>query len=202
MSLDKPLGPTAGYRFAVEIQGLVVGWFTECSGLSFERAVLPHEEGGVNDRVHQLPGRIQRTSLSLKRGLADSKLMAWFLEGQRDGSATRRDVSILLLGADGTEAGRWDLHGVYPLKWQGEGPVAGSGQVAVETIEIGGGDGSAESVAVQRAQGEMPVSVSEGTPSKREVDLPALAERIVALLKQDLRVERERLPWRSMRARW
>ncbi len=202
MSLDKPLGPTAGYRFGVEIQGLVVGWFTECSGLSFERAVLPHEEGGVNDRVHQLPGRIQRTSLSLKRGLADSKLMAWFLEGQRDGSATRRDVSILLLGADGTEAGRWDLHGVYPLKWQGEGPVAGSDQVAVETIEIGGGDGSAESVTVQRAQGEMPASVSEGTPSKREVDLPALAERIVALLKQDLRVERERLPWRSMRARW
>jgi phage tail-like protein len=204
VSLDKPLGPTAGYRFGVEIQGLVVGWFTECSGLSFERAVLPHEEGGVNDRVHQLPGRIRRASLSLKRGLADSKLMAWFLEGQQDGGATRRDVSVLLLGADGTEVGRWDFHGVYPLKWQGEGPVAGSDQVAVETIQIGGGDGSTGPAPVQRAEGETSELLREGMPGEKEVDLPALAERIVQLLKQDLRVERERLPWTggSMRARW
>jgi phage tail-like protein len=204
VSLDKPLEPTTGYRFAVEIQGLVVGWFTECSGLSFERAVLPHEEGGVNDRVHQLPGRVQRTSLTLKRGLADSKLMAWFLQGQYDGAATRRDVSILLLGADGKEAQRWDLQGVYPRKWQGAGPIAGSNQVAVETIEIGSGDGSVEAGAVQRAEDEVPAPTYEGTPSGGEVDLPALAERIVALLKQDLRVERERLPWsdRSTRAQW
>ena len=203
MSLDKPLEPTAGYRFGVEIQGLVVGWFAECSGLSFERAVLPYEEGGVNDRVHQLPGRIQQTRLSLKRGLADSRLMAWFLEGGQDGGVTRRDISILLLGVDGTEAGRWDLHGVFPLKWQGEGPVAGSDQVAVETIEIGSGDGGAGSATVQRAGGETPEVLPAGTQSAPELDLPALAERIVALLKQDLRVERERLPWmgRSARAR-
>lgn len=204
MSLDKPLEPTAEFRFAVEIQGLVVGWFTECSGLSFERAVLPHEEGGVNDRVHQLPGRIQWTSLSLKRGLADNKLMAWFLEGQQDGGAARRDVSILLLGADGKEAQRWDLQGVYPQKWQGAGPIAGSNQVAVETIEIGSGEGGVEPRAVQRAEDEVPAPAYEGTPSEGEVDLSALAERIVTLLKQDLRVERERLPWsgRSTRAQW
>jgi phage tail-like protein len=202
VSLDKPLEPTAGYRFGVEIQGLVVGWFTECSGLSYERAVLPHEEGGVNDHIHQLPGRVQRTHLSLKRGLADSKLMTWFLEGQQDGAITQRDVSILLLSADGTEAGRWDLHDVYPLKWQGEGPVAGSDQVAVEAIEIGSGDGSVDSATVQRAGSEAPGSLSRGAQGEPEVDLPALAERIMALLKQDLRVERERLPWRSTRARW
>jgi len=194
MSLDKPLEPPAGYRFGVEIQGLVVGWFTECSGLSLERTVVPYEEGGVNDRVHQLPGRVKRASLSLKRGLADSKLLDWFVEGQHDGTATRRDVSIVLFGADGTEAQRWDLAGAYPLKWQGSGPVAGSNQVAVETIEIGSEDGSAGSTAVQRAASQLLDVDNEGRAAKGEVDLPALAQRIVALLKQELRIERERLP--------
>jgi phage tail-like protein len=194
MSLDRPLEPAAGYRFGVEIQGLVVGWFTECSGLSFERAILPHEEGGVNDRVHQLPGRIKRTNLSLKRGLADSRLMAWFLEGQQDGGAKRRDVSIILCNGDGAETQRWDLIGVYPLKWQGSGPLTGSDQVAVETIEIGSDDGSVESMTVQRAGGGPRGPVDEDVSRELEVDLPALAQRVVELLKQDLRVERERLP--------
>jgi phage tail-like protein len=202
MSLDKPLEPSAGYRFGVEVQGLVVGWFTECSGLSFERAVVPHEEGGVNDRVHQLPGRIKRASLSLKRGLADGKLMDWFVEGQHDGKAVRRDVSIILFGADGTESERWNLGGAYPLKWQGSGPVAGGDQVAVETIEIGSDDGSAGSTAIQRAGGQLPGPADAGDGG--EVDLSALAQRIVGLLKQDLRIEHERLPrthghWQS---RW
>ena len=194
MSLDRPLEPAAGYRFGVEIQGLVVGWFTECSGLSFERAVLPYEEGGINDRVHQLPGRIKRANLSLKRGLADSRLMAWFLEGQQDGGVKRRDVSIILCNADGAEMQRWDLIGVYPLKWQGPGPVTGSDQVAVETIEIGSDDGSVESTTVQRAGGSPRGPTDEDVSRELEVDLPALAQRVVELLKQDLRVERERLP--------
>jgi phage tail-like protein len=204
MSLDRPLEPAVGYRFGVEMQGLVVGWFTECSGLSFERAVVPHEEGGINDRVHQLPGRIRRANLSLKRGLADTRLMAWFLEGQQDGGVKRRDVSVILYNADGAETQRWDLIGVYPLKWQGPGPVTGSDQVAVETIEIGSGDGSAEPAMVQRAEGETSESLREGMLGEREVDLTALAKRIVKLLKQDLRVERERLPWTggSTRVRW
>jgi phage tail-like protein len=175
MSLDALPKPSAGYRFGVEIQGLVVGWFTECSGLSFERTVVPHEEGGVNDRVHQLPGRIKRASLSLKHGLADSKLMDWFVEGQHDGKAVRRDVSIVLFS-----------------KWQGSGPISGSDQVAVETIEIGGDDDNVGLTAVQRAAGQLPGETEEDGGG--EVDLAALARRIVGLLKQDLRLERERLP--------
>lgn len=194
MSLDAPLEPPAGYRFGVEIRGLVVGWFAECSGLSFERAVVPYEEGGVNDRVHQLPGRVKRSRLSLKRGLADNRLMDWFVEGQHDGKVVRRDVSIILFSADGTQRQRWDLVGAYPLKWQGTGPVAESNRVAVETIEIGSDDGSAGSAVVQRAADQLPGAGEEGGSGENEVNLPALAERIVDLLKRDLRLERERLP--------
>jgi phage tail-like protein len=194
VSLDTSPEPPAGYRFAVEIQGLAVGWFTECSGLSFERAAVPYEEGGVNDRVHQLPGRVKRASLSLKRGLADSKLMDWFVEGQHDGHMVRRDISVVLRGADGTEQQRWDLVGAYPLKWQGSRPIAGSDQVAVETIEIGSDDGSAGSGTVQRAAGQLPGADGADSVDEDMVDLQALAERIVNLVKQDLRLERERLP--------
>ena len=194
--------PVAGFKFSVKLGEKTVAWFTECSGLAFERTVLPHEEGGVNDRVHQLPGRVERTRLSLKRGLADNALMAWFIEGQHDGSATARDVSVLLFDAQGIEAGRWNLQGVYPLKWQGAGPVVESDQVAVETLEIGSGEDSTEPATAQRAA-DAP-SASSSRTTRAEVDLPALAEQIVTLLKQDLRIERERLPRgpRSLGAPW
>ena len=41
-----------GSRFAVEMDGLVVASFKECSGLTGEIQVEEYQEGGVNDKMH------------------------------------------------------------------------------------------------------------------------------------------------------
>ena len=66
--------PVAGFRIGVLVEGALVGWFTECSGLSVERGVLAKEEGGLNAYVHQLPNRVTYPKVTLKRGLADMEL--------------------------------------------------------------------------------------------------------------------------------
>ena len=55
----RPLQPYLTFNFAVEIEGLLVGGFTEVSGLESEIEVEEYREGGVNGFVHKLPGQHQ-----------------------------------------------------------------------------------------------------------------------------------------------
>ncbi len=190
--------PVPGFRFAVEIQGLVAAWFMECGGLTIERQVQQYEEGGTNAYVHQLPGRIICSNITLKRGLADPALWKWFA-GLFDGAlydagVTRLQVSIVLYRADLAEAGRWTIPRAFPANWSVPQLAAEGDLVAIEALELAQGAGSSATLgtgsAVQRA-----VGVGERGPSVQEADLPALAQKVCALLRQELKVECARLGW-------
>jgi phage tail-like protein len=47
--------PYLSFRFLVEIQGLIVGRFSEVFGLQAETEIESITEGGVNDYVPKLP---------------------------------------------------------------------------------------------------------------------------------------------------
>src|SRR5690349_5206248 len=54
---------------ALMLPVMAAGSFQEATGLGGQQDVLPHPEGGVNDRVHQLPGRFTWDRITLKRGV-------------------------------------------------------------------------------------------------------------------------------------
>jgi len=194
------LEPVPSFRFAIDIEGIVVGWFTECGGLTVERTVYPYEEGGLNAYVHQLPDRIKHTHITLKRGIADEVLWKWFAgerdEGLYEGKVEYRNMSIILYNVDRTEAKRWNVERAYPVKWSGPGLKSGDNLAAIESLEIAQGEGSASS-SIQRAmETGQEGNIGEAQPqesSDREIDLPALANKVHDLLKRELTVERERL---------
>jgi phage tail-like protein len=197
MARTDPADLIAKFRFGVEIQGVVVGWFTECSELSLEREVIPLKEGGVNDYVHQLPSRVSYSAITLKRGLADNVLWDWFQKGLYDGKVELHNVSIVLYGGDRAETRRWNLVDAYPVKWTGPELKGDSDDLAVETLEIGCGGGGG-GASVQRAESEGVVGIGQAVPSTQSeepVDLPALAGKVMGLLRRDLQLERERLGW-------
>ncbi len=134
---DAKQDPIAGFRFGIEVKGIVSGWFTECSGLTIEREVFPHKEGGTNDYEHKLPGGIKCSNITLKRGVAsDDALWKWFQKGLYDGKVRRQHVSIILYNGDRTKARRWNLADAYPVKWTGPDFKVEGNQVAIETLEI------------------------------------------------------------------
>ena len=197
MARTEPADPIAKFRFGVEIQGVVAGWFTECSELSLEREVTPYKEGGVNDYVHQLPNHVSFSRITLKRGMADNVLWDWFQKGLYDGKVELHNVSIVLYDWDRAEAKRWNLVDAYPVKWTGPDLEGDSDNLAIETLEIGCG-GGAGGTSVQRVEGEGVVGAVQAAPPTQEekpVDLPALAGKVYGLLRRDLQVERERLGW-------
>ncbi|MEW5958442.1 MAG: phage tail protein [Chloroflexota bacterium] len=134
-ALDR-VDPIAEFRFAVIIDGITQALFTECSGLSAERKVEPKPQGGVNDHVHQLPGRLEYPRLTLKRGIADDKLWNWFFTGLYDCKIERRDIEIILYNSDLTVLQRWNLAQAFPVKWTGPNFRSDSNQAAVETLEL------------------------------------------------------------------
>jgi len=128
--------PIVNFRFAVLINDVIVGWFTECSGLSVQRETISRPEGGTNDYVHQLPGRVTQSRVTLKRGLADSALWLWFQKGLYDGQVARLNITIVLYNSDLTVAKMWNLENAYPVKWSGSNFQSDSNQATIETVEL------------------------------------------------------------------
>lgn len=128
--------PILGYAFVVALGNDPLAFFTECNGLGIERDVKPHPEGGVNNYEHQLPGRVKQSKITLKRGLAGSKLWDWFHEGLYTCKVERRNVTIILFASNLMQMQAWDLTDAYPSKWTGPTFDTGKSEVSVETLEI------------------------------------------------------------------
>jgi len=136
MALGARSDPFLAFNFVVEVQSLVLGGFSDVTGLQKEIEVQDYREGGVNDYIHKLSGPARYPSnLVLKRGLTDIDLWNWHEDVTR-GVITRRNGSIVLLNAAGDERWRWDFFGAYPVRWTGPELRAGTAAVAVEALEL------------------------------------------------------------------
>jgi len=129
--------PAVTVSFVVKIDDKPFGSFISCEGLGVEVAVEKHEEGGNNDFVHQLPGRITYPNIKFTRPINNesSRVSDWLAEMSAS-RVKRHTASIQAMTADGTVVCTWNLHGVILVRWTGpqlgvEGP-----KVATETIEL------------------------------------------------------------------
>ena len=137
MTVGKRTDPYFGFNFLVEVDGIIVGGFSEVSGIQVEIEVHDYREGGRNEYIHKLPGPTRYASnLILKRGMTDSDLLWIWHEFVTFGIIVRINGSILLLDAAGREKWRWNFFDAYPVKWTGPQLRADSNSVAVETLEL------------------------------------------------------------------
>jgi len=129
--------PYLAYNFLVEIEDLIVGGFTEVTGLEIEVEVREYAEGGQNEFVHKFPGRTKYPqNLVLKHGLTDIESLWGWHQDVTQGKVERRNGSIYLLDNRGLPAMWWDFREAYPVKWTGPQLQADSANIAVETIEL------------------------------------------------------------------
>lgn len=134
------IDPYLGFRFRLEIQGIIEGGFNEFSGLQATTQVEDFIEGGVNTYVRKFPKETTFENLVLKKGLADSKKL-W--EWHRDviiNNFKRRDIQIFLLkdinDPNMSAAHQWSFRQAYPVKWTGPEFKADGNTVAFETLEL------------------------------------------------------------------
>mgnify|MGYP001063169935 CR=1 FL=1 len=132
--------PLVGFHFAIDIQGAINGYFTECSGLGSEHEIIEHKVVNQNAQevVQKIPGRLKWENITLKRGIT-SNMDIWKWRKQvEDGdvAGARRDGSVIMYDQTLKEVARWNFERAWPLKVTGPQPKSDSNEVGVEELTI------------------------------------------------------------------
>lgn len=127
--------PYHGFRYVVELEGLLVGGFSRVKGLVRETKFETFREGGVNDFEYKLASLTSFGNLILERGLIASVLWDWQDEVV-NGRIKRRKITIALRDETNAEVWRWHADGAIPAKWSVTDFDASSSQVIIESVEF------------------------------------------------------------------
>jgi len=130
------LDPYVALNFLVEIEGLVVGGFSEVAGLESEIEVTEYREGGLNRFQHTLPGPASYPHLVLTHGLTDIDTLWNWYDAITRGIIRRKNGTIMLLDRRRIPVMWWEFRNAYPVKWSGPHLKADSSAVAVEQVEL------------------------------------------------------------------
>jgi phage tail-like protein len=129
--------PFRNFNFMVELDGIVQGSFTECSGLGSTTEVIENREGGDNVTVRKLPGKNTFTDITLKWGLTDSTELWDWRQQIVDGNIVRKNGSIVVFDlANSTEVARWNFVRAWPTKWEGPNLSAKGNDIAIDTLVL------------------------------------------------------------------
>jgi len=148
MSAGPLADPIGNYFFALEIDGVEVAHFTECSGLKSRSQVFEIEEGGLNGRTHKRVGQSEWDNIVLRYASSASTFMlAWrdrFLQdqfanaygGDSDG-AKGGSGAIKIIDNNGQDVVRtYSFKAAWPVSWEGPAFNSGSSELAIESLEI------------------------------------------------------------------
>jgi phage tail-like protein len=124
-------------RFKVVVDGVDLGGWQSCTGLSVDFHPDPLPEGGEYGFVHWLPGHVEYPQIQLKRAMSANdapKVQQWLASKVDDFSGGT--AQITLLDSQGKTVQTWSLRNVHPKSWKGPDLAAGSQNVAIETLEL------------------------------------------------------------------
>lgn len=129
--------PYLNCRFFVEIRGLLVGGFTQVTGLSGEIEVEEFREGGLNAYTQKLLGPARYpTNITLTQGVTEFDMLWRWYQDAVSGNVRRRNGSIVMFRGGGIEHLRWNFIDAFPVRWQGPAFDAAQPAVAISSFEL------------------------------------------------------------------
>src|SRR3982074_1424023 len=124
------------FSFHVELDGIDIGAFKECSGVDSETEIIEYKEATKDGKmiIRKLPGAMKWQNITLKKAI-DSKKDLWEWRHQvetGDIDQARRNGSVVLYDSKHKEVARWNFFAGWASTWKGANLSAGENQVAVE----------------------------------------------------------------------
>ena len=133
-------------RFRVSVDGINLGSWASCAGLSVEFKNRRVTEGGNYEYSVILPDRVEYRAVTLRRAMSaqESATVQRWLTGVVSGwynAPSPRDLGartaeIELFDATGTVVATWTLRNVYPSRWTGPDLDATGSRIAIEALEL------------------------------------------------------------------
>jgi phage tail-like protein len=137
METAKRQDPYRSFNFRLESDGIELGAFSECSGLTADGDAVDYREGTDKQlSVRKLVGLRKYTNITLKRGYTQhTSLWDWYAQ-IGDSSFRRRDVTIILMDEDRKDVMSWQARDAWVNKIEGPSFKASGNEVAIESVEI------------------------------------------------------------------
>jgi phage tail-like protein len=133
------LDPQGAYIFCLEIDKKEIAHFLECSGLKSTTTIFELEEGGMNHRVHKLPGQSRWENITLRYGVTgDSSMLEWRGQILQDKfkADSRRNGAIVVKNNNMQVVRRYNFKSAWPVSWEGPSFNSQSNELAIESIEL------------------------------------------------------------------
>ena len=133
--------PLVAFKFGLEIEGKLSGFFTTVSGVGSESEVVEHKITNPDTGetiIQKIPGRLTWTEVTLKRGVTSNiDVWAWrqsVVEGKIDDART--NCSIIAYNQANEEIARWNFENAWPSKVTGPDMDSGGTDYMVEEMTI------------------------------------------------------------------
>lgn len=130
--------PFRGYRFLVEIDGIVQAGFSDVTIPDATTDAVDYREG-TDQFTRKLLGQTKHGNVTLKWGITDSMELyeKWYkLVQQGKISSARRNMAIILMDDEGAPSARWEFENAWPIKYKAPDLSAKGNDVAIETLDI------------------------------------------------------------------
>ena len=140
--------PVVGLNFFLELDGVQIGSFRECSGLEMEVEIIESKETDNTGKmvIRKIPGANKYTPVTFKRGqTSDRKLWEKFagslsaqnMAGKRAGGFKRINGAIIIKDPSGaSEVVRYNFFEAWISKYKGGELNATSNNLALEEVTI------------------------------------------------------------------
>ena len=132
--------PIIGFSFALDVSGVLTGYFTDISGLGSETDVVEHKvtDPSGRDIIQKIPGRTKYTDVTLKRGVTkDMQIWEWRKKVE-DGDivGARKNATITAYDQGLKAVAKWNLTNVWPTKVSGPSLSSDGSSVGVEELTV------------------------------------------------------------------
>jgi phage tail-like protein len=122
-------------HFEVAVDGVDLGTWSKCEGLTVEFGVISHSVGDDSD-VMLAPGRATYSNITLSRPVTPaSKAVTGWLSMQRR-KPFKGTGAVVLMDSARIPVMTWEFTGVLPLKWSGPTLDVSTSGVAMETLVL------------------------------------------------------------------
>ena len=142
----RPWDPYGEFNFEVEIDGIMVGAFQKCGGLSYEADVIAYRDS-MDAYVKYRPGLKRFGRITLTKGYIGSTVLWDWCNAIMRGRIDRRSGAIHLYGDQlGAPEMTYRFLDAWPSKWkgfqfdgQGNGTLVEEIELVTEAVMRGGG---------------------------------------------------------------
>ena len=127
--------PCRSFNFVVELDGVILGGFSEVSGLGANTDPIDYRHGPDAPAIASVASGLRMCgTLTLKRGVAN---LAALFEWRSSSTTRRRPATIVLFDTSGASVARWRLASVCIHKLVRADLHATTNEVAIEALELG-----------------------------------------------------------------